>query len=54
MTTQQTTADRSAQAAELREWYLHLRRRLLLAVRDHRIAAGKAEAFDRMMIHFLD
>jgi hypothetical protein len=54
VTTHQTTADRSAQAAELREWYLHLRRRLLLAVKERRIAAGKAEAFDRMMIHFLD
>ena len=53
MATRPSTVDRSAQAAELRKWYLRLRRKLVLAAQERRVSPGKAEVFDRRMLDWL-
>jgi hypothetical protein len=46
--------DRVAQAAELRDWYVRLRRMLLLAVQGRGINPAKAGELDRLMLELLD
>jgi hypothetical protein len=48
-----STEIRSAQAAELRDWYLLLRRKLVRAAQERRVSPGKAEVFDRRMLDWL-
>ena len=39
---------------ELRDWYVRLRGRLLLAAQVRTVDAAKAEALDRLMLDLLD
>ena len=44
----------SAQAIELRDWYVRLRGRLLLAAEVRTVDTAKAVALDRLMLDLLD